>query len=313
MDYLVSIIIPIYNVGSYLDKCIMSVINQTYSNLEIILVDDGSTDSSGTICDKWGRKDNRVVVIHKENGGLSDARNKGISIAKGLFYSFVDGDDWIEKDMIQSTMHLMIKNNCQIGVCNIIQIDSENHTYPFYRPVDVETILEDDSKFITLKQPSVCNKIFSRELFIGTEFPVGKYYEDTYVFHKLAFKANRIVLTGRNSYWYVIREGSIIGQSKKDNRYFDFVEAVWERMRFFQEHNIQSCTDEAALELYAAYNNCLHELRKTEQNRELFRIARNKYHDAYSYLMKSTRKIGIKQYIRLVLLDYCPTIHKWIY
>ena len=108
---LISIIVPIYNVELYLEKCIESIINQTYKNLEIILVDDGSTDSCGKICDEYAKKDNRIKVIHKINGGLSDARNKGMEIAKGKYIGFVDGDDYVASDMYETLYKFSVKNS----------------------------------------------------------------------------------------------------------------------------------------------------------------------------------------------------------
>lgn len=114
----ISIVVPIYNVEKYLDQCVKSIINQTYKNLEIILVNDGSIDNSGKICDKYKRQDNRVIVIHKENGGSSDARNVGIQIATGKYIGFVDSDDYIEKDMYEFLYNNMINENADISCCN---------------------------------------------------------------------------------------------------------------------------------------------------------------------------------------------------
>ena len=115
---LISIIIPVYNVEQYLSRCIDSVINQTYKNLEIILIDDGSTDDSGEICDEYALKDNRIKVMHKQNGGVSSARNEGLDISKGNYIGFIDSDDFIEKDMYEFLYDLLTKNNCDISCCN---------------------------------------------------------------------------------------------------------------------------------------------------------------------------------------------------
>lgn len=119
MDKLISVIVPIYNVEKYLTKCIESIINQTYENLEIILVDDGSPDNCPIICDEYAKRDSRVKVIHKKNGGLSDARNAGLDIATGEYIMFIDSDDFVEIDMMESMMNNMIDNNVDLVVCNI--------------------------------------------------------------------------------------------------------------------------------------------------------------------------------------------------
>ena len=115
---LISVIIPIYNVEKFLSFCIDSIVNQTYKNLEIILVDDGSTDNSGKICDEYALKDNRIKVMHKQNGGVSSARNVGLNIAKGKYIGFVDSDDYVENDMFEILHNLIIKNNVDISCCN---------------------------------------------------------------------------------------------------------------------------------------------------------------------------------------------------
>ena len=117
-EELISVILPIYNVEKYLEKCLKSVINQTYKNLEIILVDDGSKDNSPQICDEYAVKDKRIVVIHKSNGGLSDARNAGIEIAKGKYIALIDSDDYVEKDYVQFLYQLIKENNAEMSICS---------------------------------------------------------------------------------------------------------------------------------------------------------------------------------------------------
>ena len=177
---LVSIIVPVYNVEKYLPKCVDSLINQTYKNVEIILVDDGSTDQSGNICDTYLEKDNRIVVLHKKNGGLSDARNFGIEHAKGDYYSFVDSDDYLKEQTIEYLVDAAENNDCQISVCNMIRFYDDGTNDVFYKPCNNQVILENNDRFQTLSQPSVCNKLFKKELFDGVKFPYRKYYEDTY-------------------------------------------------------------------------------------------------------------------------------------
>ena len=131
MISLVSVIVPIYNVEKYLDKCVESIVNQTYKNLEIILVDDGSPDSCPQICDKWAEKDNRIKVIHKENGGVSSARNAGLDIAKGDFICFIDSDDTALPNMIEMLIKSFEKYNCDLSVCNIQMVDENGNVVEF--------------------------------------------------------------------------------------------------------------------------------------------------------------------------------------
>ena len=126
MENLISVIVPVYNVEKYLDKCINSLINQSYNNLEIILIDDGSTDNCGEICDKYALKDNRIKVIHKKNEGLSAARNLGISISKGDYIIFIDSDDWVDKEILLKLLNLIKKYNSDIAVCDYLLTYDEN-------------------------------------------------------------------------------------------------------------------------------------------------------------------------------------------
>ncbi|WP_346676746.1 glycosyltransferase family 2 protein [Erysipelatoclostridium sp. An173] len=312
-NILVSVIVPIYNVEDYLEKCVNSIINQTYKNLEIILVDDGSTDKSSEICDSFALKDNRIKVVHKVNGGLSDARNAGIDIANGTYYSFIDSDDYISENTIESLLKCALDASSEIAICNIIKFNKKGIESPFYCPVNKKTIYNGIDRFKTLNQPSVCNKLFYARLFDNIRFPKGKYYEDTFVYHELLYKANSVVLTGENGYWYLTRDSGIIEQSKYNKNYFDFIEAVWLRAKFLIEHGIQPYGNEACLSLYVAVSNMEKNLIKTSENIDCFKLAKERYRFAYSILMKKGTKIGIKQKIRLVLLRYLPKLHKKLY
>ena len=174
---LISIIVPIYNVEKYLTECVDSIIKQTYKNLEIILVDDGSTDHSKDICDQYVKIDTRIRVIHKVNGGLSSARNAGIDIANGNYYMFIDSDDYIKEDMVELLYSVMIENQCDMTICNIIRFYDNGDVKPLYRVEKDGLCLDNLDKFETLVQPSVCNKLFNKNLFCFIRFPEGKFYE----------------------------------------------------------------------------------------------------------------------------------------
>ena len=311
-EALISVIVPVYNVEQYLKKCIDSIVSQSYPSLEIILVDDGSTDSSGAICDCCAAEDPRIRVIHKKNGGLSDARNVGIEAASGHWYSFIDSDDSITPDTMERLYAAAVEQDCQIAVCNIVRIFEDGRTEDFYRPAKELTMLRGENRFETLRQPSVCNKLFRADLFEGVRFPKGKFYEDTFVYHILAHKATQIVLTGHDGYYYLSREESILGQSTYTDRYFDFIEAVYARARYLLEHRVSYYGEEACLSLYAAVANGEKHIPKTEQNAAKFAQMRSWYQTAYQQLMKSPQT-GIKQKLRLVLLRYFPSIHNRLF
>ena len=309
----VSIIVPVYNVETYLPKCIESILTQSYSNLEIILVDDGSEDTSGKICERFAKEDLRIPVIHKENGGLSDARNAGLEVATGNYYMFIDSDDYLSSDATETLLVAAKKNKCEISVCNMIRFSEDGKESDFYVPVHEETVYRGNERYATLNQPSVCNKMFKAELFDDVRFPKGKFYEDTFVYHRLVYKAESIVLTGKNSYWYLLRQGSILGRPQYTNRYFDFIEAVYCRAKFLVENNVQPYGNEACLSLYAALSNAEKHIIKTAENAGCFRLAHEQYKFAYNTLMKVGTDCGIKQKLRLLLLNYMPKIHSRLY
>ena len=312
-EKLVSVIIPIYNVEKFLKKCVESILNQTYKNLDIILVDVGSTDLSGKMCDAWGQCDERVTVIHKPNGGLSDARNAGLNVARGMYYAFVDSDDYISSDMIEIMVDSAIRNSCEIAVCNMIRFSESGDSFRFYHPVAEEHVLLGERRFQTLSQPSVCNKLFKAELFDNIRFPKGKYYEDTFVYHELLYRAKNVVLTGSDSYWYLSRDDSIVGRPQYTVRYFDFIEAVWERAKFLLEHDVQPYGNEACLSLYAAFSNAEKNIGKTVENKENFKKARMQYEFAYRTLIRQGKDVSMKQKARLIVLKYFPVLHSKIY
>lgn len=211
MSELISVIIPIYKVEEYLDECITSVVNQTYKNLEIILVDDGSPDNCPIMCDAWAEKDERIRVIHKPNGGLSDARNAGIDIAKGDYIAFVDSDDYIKPDMFEKLYNALSKENADISACGIVNCIGENKNV--WGCMDVagnsEEILE--LLYNEASYPvSAWNKLYSRKCWENLRFPVGKICEDAFTTYQLIDNAEKIVMIPDALYCYRIRPESIM-------------------------------------------------------------------------------------------------------
>ncbi len=209
---LISVVIPIYNVEKYLKRCIDSIIAQTYKNLEIILVDDGSPDTCPKICDDYAKKDERIIVIHKQNGGLSDARNYGIEAAKGHYISFVDSDDYVSKDYIKILYESLKAENSDMAIGGHVVLypngkKINKYTGDEYREgpeTILKRILYDDG--IDL---SACSKLYKKELFKDIRFPVGRLYEDAATSFKLIDTANAISVASKPIYHYIIRENSI--------------------------------------------------------------------------------------------------------
>ncbi len=235
---LISVIIPVYKVEDYLDCCLESVVNQTYQDLEIILVDDGSPDRSPEMCDGWAKKDSRIKVIHKQNGGLSDARNVGIAAARGQYISFIDSDDWIADEMLERLV-ISIKEQSSDIACCAVQIVDENGaplrllTQPVNCVLDTESAekaLMDES---LLKQP-VWYRLYKHTIIRSIPFAVGRQHEDVFWSYQAIGAANRVSIIDYIGYFYRQRKGSIM--ETYTIKRLDVIEAVEKRYRYIADH-----------------------------------------------------------------------------
>ena len=238
---LISVIIPVYNVEKYIEQCIESIINQTYKKIEVILIDDGSIDKSGAICDEYAKIDKRIIVIHKENGGLSDARNKGIDIAKGEYITFVDSDDYVKENFIEDLYTAIINNNAKLSICNIIMVDEDGNTienlgFSSDKLVNGKEILKGICEYRNLIEGIVAwNKMYSKDFFKENRYPKGKIHEDEFLTYKILYFANKVAITNRFLYYYRKNDNSIT--SKKFNvKRLDFIEALEERLVFYNSY-----------------------------------------------------------------------------
>ena len=208
----ISVIVPVYNVEKYLSRCVDSILSQSFSDFELILVNDGSTDSSEKICDEYGKKDGRVKVIHKKNGGQSSARNAGIKNSIGEYISFVDSDDWISKDYLDYLYLLIKKYNADVSSANFIFTSKENIKFPVYSR---EKLVKNTYSILQfyLKQDkmhgkndfAVWGKLYKKELFYDVKFPIGKIYEDNIINFEILKKCNRYVKSSKIIYAYFQR------------------------------------------------------------------------------------------------------------
>lgn len=212
MSALISIIIPVHKTEPYLRRCLDSVVGQTYKNLEIILVDDGSPDGCGKICDAYAAADSRVKVIHQQNRGLSVARNEGLKIASGAYFGFVDSDDWIEADMYQTLYQGAMQHGADIAICGYFFVDGdkckaikEEHTTLYDRENAIHHLVVDEK--IT---NHAWNKLYKKELFEGVRYPPGRTFEDIGTTYKLFEKADRIVFLNSCHYYYLQRKDGIV-------------------------------------------------------------------------------------------------------
>ncbi len=238
---LISVIVPVYNISPYINKCIESLIGQTYRELEIILVDDGSTDGSGEICDEYASKDSRIKVIHKPNGGLSDARNHGIDIARGEYLGFVDGDDWIHPQMYETMINVLLRDNADIVACSYERKD-ESFSDTHIDAAEFNTrILTGTQALLSIDdtiQAMAWNKLYRREVFGGIRYPVGRLNEDEFVIHELIYGSERIALIDEKYplYFYTVREKSIMSRLT-ERSIFDTIDAIKARLDFCKVHS----------------------------------------------------------------------------
>lgn len=314
MKETISIIVPVYNVEKYLKKCIESIINQTYSNLEIILVDDGTKDNSGMICDEYAQKDNRIKVIHKENGGLSDARNAGMRMATGEYIAFVDGDDYIENDMYEFLYNELKKENADISICNRY-LAYENGTIKNIEKHKTRKILNNVEGLIELNSftsfdMAVWDKLYKKEIFNGIEFPKGKNFEDYYVMHKIIAKASKIVYNSTPKYYYVQRENSI-SRNKDISFAFALIDASYEQISFFEENFPEILYIAKSHQAYIAiaiYNEFIRYNQTCDRKKELKQIVtknlkyiiKNKYIPTKKKIQAIIFKLSIPLYEKII-------------
>lgn len=238
MSSLISIVVPIYNVEQYLQKCVDSLINQTYKNLEIILVDDGSPDNCPKICDEYAKQDSRIKVIHKENGGLSDARNAGMKIATGEYILFIDSDDWIKSEMIEDMYNRMIEDNSDLVSSGVLWVDEDgveirNATVSENCVLNTEQAMSELINDGKLKQ-HVWNKLYKADLIKNIPFDKGKYHEDVFWSYKVIGEAERISIEKNSYYFYVQRSESIMGEKYSAKR-LDALDAMELRCEYMKE------------------------------------------------------------------------------
>lgn len=241
-----SIIVPVYNVEKYIKRCINSILDQCFENFELLLIDDGSTDNSGKICDEYAKKDKRIVCVHQENSGVSAARNKGLDIAKGDYIGFVDSDDYIHKDMYKELIYYLEENDADVSICSMTFVfgnynkSEENigNIKVFYgRKACHENLLLNNFGLY------VCNKIFKRDLCEQFRFDIKmKVAEDAYFNYLVLKNANRIVKINKGLYFYVQqREGSVTSNGFTDCRVqvLDYYKLVYEDIE--NEENMIDC------------------------------------------------------------------------
>lgn len=238
---LITVIVPVYNVEKYLKRCLDSIAHQSFKNLEIILVDDGSTDNSGIICDDYCSRDSRFRVIHQCNSGQSVARNTALRIAKGRYICFVDSDDYMENNMIETLYQSIVSDHSDIAVCGYKRVDENNHIIKTFSPSHEKKVIgRDEAVCEVIKDIHIFSflwdKLFKREILENIKFPENKVFEDVATMYRIVHKAERISLCPFQLYNYMERNGSTV-DTYNEKRLKNQIEAYMEQKEFAKDHN----------------------------------------------------------------------------
>ena len=300
----ISIIVPVYKVEQYLDECIKSLINQSYKNIEIILIDDGSPDRSGMICDKWSHKDNRIHVIHKKNEGAAKARNEGLKIACGKYIGFVDSDDYISPYMFETLINLICYAHCEIAECDFYKVNSSHLEFNCNKNdkpiiVDAETALKlhiHDKRF----KQTIWNKLYSKSVVVP--FTEGKYIDDEFWVYQVIGKSKKLISSNMKMYAYRQQEQSVM-HAKYSLKRLDALEAKKRRCDYIKK-NFPSLDVEARNSLFFS---CVYQYQMSlkylpEKERKIAISIIKKYVNQSKIRVKDLKNTTIKQRIWGIML-----------
>lgn len=309
MSELISVIVPIYNVEKYLDRCIKSILNQSYKNLDIILIDDGSKDRCSEICDQWERKDNRITVIHKENSGLSDTRNIGIELSHGSYLSFIDSDDYVHKDFIKILYELCKKYDSDISMCGVYETCEEEDTTKNIKGGNEE--VKYTKSILSKKDSLYCvawNKLYKREVFQNVRYPKGKIHEDVAVIYKLLYFSNKVAITDIKLYFYFNNPNSIM-RSNYTKKHLDILDGLYDSYLFFIRNN----EEEYAFNVLNDYiDNILDQYKQCQTlGKDAKEIEKNlliKYSTTYKSVLLNV-KISIISKIKYIVYRFIPKLY----
>ena len=292
---LISVIVPIYKAEKYLNRCIAAIAAQTYHEIEIILVDDGSPDECPMICDEWAKKDKRVKVIHQQNSGVSMARNAGMDFSSGHYIIQVDSDDYISPNMIELLHEALVKNSSDMSICGYVKGNEDNYSFEKKKDYEIEiiegtTALERIYKNAesALQYVVPWAKLYRRDLFDDIRYPKGKIFEDIYVTHQILFRCDKIAVIPQKLTYYYQHPDSIMNKKYHVGK-LDYLDACKNRISFFDEHGLRYLAEIA----YAEY---LHSLiweysraRDLLADKSVMKSIINRYREVYKKGYSSIR------------------------
>lgn len=312
-----SIIVPIYKVEPYLRCCIDSILAQTFTDFELILVDDGSPDNCGKICDEYARKDSRIRVIHKENAGLSDARNTGIEAAAGGWLMFIDGDDYIACDMVEKLYRAVTERGAQMAVCGVTFFDEASSCITpesWRRLQDGDCKGRDILETVTQEHPYIdsvyviaCNKLFAASLWKEMRYPVGKIHEDEFMAHRCYGKCDKVVILSEPLYFYRQNPNGIIKRPYSVSR-LDYFDALADRIRYYKEIELTDCIDAMLYHFYDQLREKYFRLVDDRQNHNRMVECRKSARELYFDFFKS-KTVSYTVKIATLCFLYCPPFY----
>lgn len=302
MNELISIIVPVYNTEKYLKKCLDSIVEQSYDNLEIILIDDGSNDNSKKICLEYAKKDNRIIYIEKENGGAATARNLGISKANGKYIGFVDSDDIIYKDMYLTLYNNLVKYNADLSICEIsrfsdnVKFTNENNI-KIYNKIETLKILLEDKKIGSYS----VNKLCKLDLIKNVVYPIGKLQEDVGTVYKFIENADKIVYSNSKLYGYYAREDSVTKSINKKFIY-DYFEMIEKRFNDLKKYDLVNYLILNKVNVILGSYIDLANNKELLKDKEFKQFMCNKYNELRKINKKNIRKINTKKHNILIFI-----------
>ncbi len=312
---MISIIVPVYNVEKYIERCLTSLINQSYRNIEIIVIDDGSTDKSGLICDRIGKIDKRIKIVHQKNGGLSLARNVGIDYSKGEYITFVDGDDFIDSKMCEVLLDNLKTYDCDISICKYYLTESDD-----FKKSDENYDVKVFKRNQAMKELMLGNyfrnyawaKIYKRDLWNNVTFPVGKLFEDVNTIPYVFNLSRKIVYSNYTGYAYFQRPESIVN-SKWHVKKLDWIDASEEVLRYYQNNYPEYYFEALNAFVYAniILLNCLCRNDKHDKKLEI-RLRKNILSNCTSYLKYKNKTFynTTKNKMEVIFIKYLFGIYK---
>lgn len=306
MSDLVSVIVPVYNVEKYLERCVKTIIAQTYDHLEIILIDDGSTDSSGNICDRIASQDERIQVIHQKNQGLSAARNTGIDNCKGNYICFIDSDDYVHPDYVRYLYRNCIENDCEIAICGhfITEEDDYYKDIDWNRKSEIYSVHEILDMFYTEWHGSIViawNKLYRRDCIGNIRFDNGFIHEDEATTFKFLYNAKKIAFGKEVLYYYYSRPNSITGLPY-NRRKLDILHAYENRLEFYKKHGEKKLYDRECQYYLSEILTCYYKAYyRLSNDSETLSDLRLRYRKIYDLAERSTWTTGRKLLYALCL------------